>query len=68
MAKIILGKVIGPEGKAATIEVDSTETVAPDSPAVVENIGTANEAKLKFSIPQGAKGDVVHRLRLSASP
>ena len=57
MAKIILGKVIGPEGKAATIEVDSTETVAPDSPAVVENIGTANEAKLKFSIPQGAKGD-----------
>lgn len=51
MAKIILGKVIGPEGKAATIEVDSTETVAPDSPAVVENVGTANEAKLKFSIP-----------------
>lgn len=57
MAKIILGKVIGPEGKAATIEIDSTETVAPDSPAVVENVGTANEARLKFSIPQGAKGD-----------
>lgn len=57
MAKIILGKVIGPEGKAATIDIESTETVAPDSPAAVENVGTANEAKLKFQIPQGEKGE-----------
>lgn len=57
MAKIILGKVIGPEGKAATVEVDSTETIEAGSPALVENVGTENEAKLKFSIPQGPKGD-----------
>lgn len=57
MAKLILGKVVGPEGKAATVEVESTETVAAGSPALVENVGTANEAKLKFSIPQGEKGD-----------
>lgn len=57
MAKIILGKVIGPEGKAATIDIESTETVAPGSPAAVENVGTENAAKLKFQIPQGEKGD-----------
>lgn len=57
MAKLILGKVVGPKGKAATVEVESTETVAADSPALVENVGTANEAKLKFSIPQGEKGE-----------
>ena len=54
MAKLILGKVVGPEGKAATVEVES---VAAGSPALVENVGTANEAKLKFSIPQGEKGE-----------
>lgn len=38
MAKLILGKVVGPEGKAATIEVESTETVAAGSPALVISI------------------------------
>lgn len=57
MAKIVLGKVIGPEGKAATVEVDSTDTLPAGSPALVENVGTVNEAKLKFSIPQGPVGE-----------
>ena len=38
MAKLILGKVVGPEGKAATVEVESTETVAAGSPALVISI------------------------------
>lgn len=43
--------------QGATIDVDSTETVEPDEPAKVENVGTDSDVKLKFFIPKGNKGD-----------
>lgn len=47
----------GPQGTAATIEVVSTTTGAAGSKASVTNSGTANDAKLAFTIPKGDKGD-----------
>ena len=47
----------GGGGTMPTIVVDSTTTLTPDSNATVENVGTANDLKLKFGIPQGIKGD-----------
>ncbi len=46
----------GPQGPAS-ISVGLTETVMPDSNASVENIGTAEDLILKFSIPKGNKGE-----------
>ncbi|HWL53873.1 MAG TPA: hypothetical protein VNQ90_15645 [Chthoniobacteraceae bacterium] len=46
----------GPQGEAATIAIDSTETLAPGESATVENIGDENNAALKFGIPKGDKG------------
>ena len=43
-------------GLAATIKVVSTDTVDPDIPASVINIGDATNAKFKFYIPRGQDG------------
>lgn len=41
----------------ATVEVESVTTGEPGSSASVENVGTNQNAKLRFSIPKGDKGD-----------
>lgn len=43
----------GPEGKAATIQVGTVETLEPGSDATVTNVGTENAAVLNFGIPSG---------------
>jgi hypothetical protein len=47
----------GAPGAAATIEVGSVTTGAAGSSASVTNSGTAQAAKLNFTIPKGEKGD-----------
>lgn len=52
------GKPIpGPAGDAATIEIVDTITLDPSEGAKVENIGDKQNARFKFSIPRGAKGN-----------
>lgn len=46
----------GPSGNAATMEIESTETVGSSKDAEVSNEGTKNKAKLKFKIPKGKSG------------
>lgn len=46
----------GAGGAAATVSVGSVSTGAPGSQATVTNVGTANNAKLNFTIPQGTAG------------
>jgi hypothetical protein len=46
----------GGVGTSATVSVGSVSTGAPGSQATVTNVGTANDAKLNFSIPQGTAG------------
>lgn len=41
----------------ATVEVESVITGEPGSGASVNNVGTNQNAKLRFSIPKGEKGD-----------
>lgn len=41
----------------ATVEVESVTTGEPSSNASVSNVGTNQNAKLRFSIPKGDKGD-----------
>lgn len=41
----------------ATVEVESVTTGEPGSNASVSNVGTNQNAKLRFSIPKGDKGD-----------
>ena len=41
----------GPPGPAATIEIGTTTTVPPGTPAEVTNSGTAQHAVLDFKIP-----------------
>ena len=48
----------GPKGDAATVDVaDATTTGAAGSLVKVENIGDTNDAKFKFTIPRGDKGE-----------
>ena len=47
----------GPPGKAAMFKIGDVITGAPGTEAKVENVGTANDAKLNITIPQGIKGD-----------
>ena len=47
----------GDPGAAATVEIGSVATGAAGSSASVTNSGTAQAAKLNFTIPQGEKGD-----------
>lgn len=53
------------DGKSATVEVDSVETVKPDDDAEVSNEGDETGAKLKFKIPQGKKGSTGKALKYS---
>lgn len=46
----------GIPGENATIEVISTNTLSPGSPATVENVGTETDAQLVFGIPAGVQG------------
>lgn len=48
----------GPKGDAgfASIEIGKVETIEPDSPAEVENVGTEEEVILNFKIPRGKDG------------
>ena len=41
----------------ATVEVESVTTGEPGSNASINNVGTNQNAKLRFSIPKGDKGD-----------
>lgn len=41
----------------ATVEVESVTTGEPGSSASVDNVGTNQNSKLRFSIPKGDKGD-----------
>lgn len=47
----------GTPGSAATVEIGSVTTGAAGSDASVTNSGTAQAAKLNFTIPKGEKGD-----------
>lgn len=47
----------GAPGQAATIQVGQVTTGEPGTDASVENIGTEQNAILKFTIPKGEKGD-----------
>lgn len=47
----------GETGTAATITVESVVTGEPNTPAMVENVGTISEASFRFTIPQGEKGE-----------
>lgn len=47
----------GAAGEAATIEVGQVETLAPNQPAYVKNVGTASAAIFDIGIPKGNKGD-----------
>jgi hypothetical protein len=44
----------GPEGAAATVNVNSTTTVSPGTAANVVNIGNNTAASLNFTIPRGS--------------
>ncbi len=46
----------GPAGAAPTITVASTSTGAAGSQAAVQNVGSATNVQLAFTIPQGAAG------------
>ena len=46
----------GKDGEAATITIDSTLTGDPGTNAVVSNVGTSSQARLRFTIPRGATG------------
>lgn len=47
----------GPEGKAATVTIDSVVTGNAGTQAAVANVGTPSAAKFKFTIPKGDAGD-----------
>lgn len=47
----------GDPGEAATVTVGETVTGEPGTDAKVENVGTEQNAVLKFTIPKGEKGD-----------
>lgn len=72
MGRVLIGNFKGPqgdqgiqgeEGKAASIMIDSVQTLQPEENATVENVGTTSDARLKFGIPRGADGmtDLVAR-------
>ncbi len=47
----------GDQGDAATIEVGTTTTLAPGSPATVTNVGSSSAAEFNFGIPEGERGE-----------
>ena len=46
----------GEAGGTVSVEVESTETVTPGTPASVTNVGSDTDVKLRFAIPQGERG------------
>lgn len=48
---------VGGQGKAASVKVGTVTTLAPNSQATVENVGTETDAVLNFGIPQGDSGE-----------
>ena len=56
MNSIDLGKVMGTDGAAATIEIGTVSTGAAGSNASVVNVGTETEAIFNFTIPRGNPG------------
>lgn len=51
----------GQDGITPTVEVGSTTTVSPDTPASVTNSGTNTAVVLNFAIPQGQPAEVVNQ-------
>ncbi|MDI2112075.1 phage fiber-tail adaptor protein [Commensalibacter nepenthis] len=51
-----LGMVAGPEGKPASIAVNSVTTGEPGTDVIIENVGTQSDVLLNFTIPRGDKG------------
>jgi len=49
---------VGPTGDAATIAIDSTVTGDPGTDALVENLGDANNALIRVTVPRGDTGPV----------
>ena len=47
----------GADGDAATIQVGQVETLQPNQPAYVQNVGTSAAAIFNIGIPKGEKGD-----------
>jgi hypothetical protein len=47
----------GPQGEAATVAVVLTTTGQPGTDAKVWNVGTPQDAQLKFTIPRGEPGE-----------
>lgn len=47
----------GQDGDAATIQVGQVETLQPNQPAYVQNVGTTSQAIFNIGIPKGDKGD-----------
>lgn len=47
----------GQDGDAATIQVGQVETLQPNQPAYVQNVGTTSAAIFNIGIPKGDKGD-----------
>ena len=47
----------GADGDAATITVGQVETLQPNQPAYVQNVGTSAAAIFNIGIPKGEKGD-----------
>ena len=48
---------VAQEANAATVTVDSVDTLPAGSAATVANVGTPQDARLRFGIPKGDKGD-----------
>lgn len=48
---------VAQEANAATVEIDGVDTLPAGSAATVANVGTPQDARLRFGIPKGDKGD-----------
>lgn len=48
---------VAQEANAATVVVDGVDTLPAGSAATVTNVGTPQDARLRFGIPKGDKGD-----------
>lgn len=54
---LIQENILQDGGIAATVEVASTTTLDPDTPAYVNNVGDEKHAVLQFGIPKGETGE-----------
>lgn len=55
--KLKHGGLRGAPGPQGTVEIGTTTTLAPETPATVSNTGTPGAAILNFGIPQGKQGE-----------